>query len=258
MFPRSSSAATRTWRGASPTRRATGATSSCSKSIRRTRTGIARPTAGATFDRYDETIEVAGEAAAAAVGPLDDLGAGDATRSQGTPARVPLGRARRRSSQQPRLPRSNRRSTIEEAFDAVNGLGTPGQNFVVADDKGRIGWTIYGSIARRVGFDGRVPVSWADGTRGWSGWLDRDEYPARRGSGERPHLDGQRARRRRRHARQDRGRQLRGRLARARSSANGSRVRTLHAADLLSIQLDTSAEFLTRWRTLLLEDAEDE
>ena len=99
-------------------------------------------------------------------------------------------------------------SSIEEAFDAVNGLGTPGQNFVVADETGRIGWTIYGSIARRVGFDGRVPVSWADGTRGWSGWLNREEYPRVLDPRERPHLDGQRARGRRRHAGPDRGREL--------------------------------------------------
>jgi penicillin amidase len=143
--------------------------------------------------------------------------------------------------------------TIEEAADAVNGLGTPGQNFVVADATGRIGWTIYGSIARRVGFDGRRPVSWADGTNGWSGWLVRDEYPrvmdpesgriwtanarvvdgdmlARLGDGN--YEVGSRARIiRERLARQDR----------------------FTVADLLSIQLDASAGFLARWRTLLLE-----
>ena len=47
--------------------------------------------------------------------------------------------------------------TVEEAFDAANGLGTPGQNMVVADRSGRIGWTVYGSIPRRVGLDGRLP-----------------------------------------------------------------------------------------------------
>ena len=66
---------------------------------------------------------------------------------------------------------------MDEAFDAVNGLGAPGQNFVVADAEGHIGWTVYGSIPRRVGFDGRLPQSWADGTRGWNGWLNPAEYP---------------------------------------------------------------------------------
>jgi penicillin amidase len=31
--------------------------------------------------------------------------------------------------------------TVDEAFNAVNGLGAPGQNFVVADEGGHIGWT---------------------------------------------------------------------------------------------------------------------
>jgi hypothetical protein len=67
--------------------------------------------------------------------------------------------------------------TIEEAFDEANGLGTPGQNLVVADRSGRIGWSVYGAIPRRVGIDGVLPSSWADGSHGWKGWLDRAEYP---------------------------------------------------------------------------------
>jgi penicillin G amidase len=144
--------------------------------------------------------------------------------------------------------------TIEDAFDAVNGLGTPGQNFVVADDKGRIGWTIYGAIARRVGFDGRIPTSWADGTRGWSGWLTRDEYPRV--------VDPQSGRIWTANARVVDGDML-ARIGDGNYEV-GSRARIIRerlesqdrftAADLLSIQLDTSAEFLTRWRTLLLEE----
>lgn len=61
--------------------------------------------------------------------------------------------------------------SVDEAFDAVNGLGAPGQNFVVADEGGHIGWTMYGALPRRVGLDGRLPSSWADGSKGWSGSL---------------------------------------------------------------------------------------
>ena len=67
--------------------------------------------------------------------------------------------------------------TVDEAFEAVNGLGAPGQNFVAADTQGHIGWTVYGSIPKRVGFDGRLPHSWADGSRGWNGYLSPAEYP---------------------------------------------------------------------------------
>jgi penicillin amidase len=143
--------------------------------------------------------------------------------------------------------------SIEEAFDAVNGLGAPGQNFVVADNKGRIGWTIYGSMARRVGFDGRLPVSWADGTRGWSGWLNRNEYPRI--------LDPESGRIWTANARVVDGDMLakigdgnyevgsRARIIRERLASQES----FTSADLLDIQLDASAEFLTRWRTLLLQ-----
>ena len=67
--------------------------------------------------------------------------------------------------------------TIEEVFDSANGLGTPGQNIVAVDRSGRIGWSVYGAIPRRIGIDGSIPASWADGTRGWQGWLSTAEYP---------------------------------------------------------------------------------
>jgi penicillin amidase len=143
--------------------------------------------------------------------------------------------------------------SIDEAADAVNGLGTPGQNFVVADATGRIGWTIYGSIARRIGFDGRLPMSWADGTTGWSGWLNRDEYPrvmdpesGRLWTANARVVDGDML------ARLGDGNYEVGSRARIIRQRLASRER-FTAADLLSIQLDTSAEFLTRWRTLLLQ-----
>jgi penicillin amidase len=47
--------------------------------------------------------------------------------------------------------------TIEEAFDQANGAGIPGQNLVVADRTGRIGWTVYAAIPRRVGSTAHCP-----------------------------------------------------------------------------------------------------
>lgn len=142
--------------------------------------------------------------------------------------------------------------TVEEAFDVANGLGTPGQNFVVADAAGHIGWSVYGSIPRRAGLDGRLPTSWADGTHRWDGWLEDSEYPriadppggrlwtanarvvdgdalARLGDGS--YEIGSRARR------------IRDRLM-AREQFT--------PRDLLSIQLDTNTAFMGRWRTVLL------
>ena len=67
--------------------------------------------------------------------------------------------------------------SLAEAQALAPEVGIPNQNFVVADAEGHVGWTIIGRIPRRFGHDGRRPTSWADGTRGWDGWLPAAEYP---------------------------------------------------------------------------------
>lgn len=67
--------------------------------------------------------------------------------------------------------------TLDEALAMAPGIGIPNQNYVVADSAGRVGWTIMGRIPRRFGHDGSVPTSWADGTKGWNGWLEPAEQP---------------------------------------------------------------------------------
>jgi penicillin amidase len=147
--------------------------------------------------------------------------------------------------------------TIEEAFDEANGLGTPGQNFVVADRSGRIGWSVYGAIPRRVGFDGQLPTSWADGTRKWDGWLADANYPRI--------LDPPSGRIWTANARAVDGEML-AKLGDG-SYEIGSRAHAIRdrlmakdhftARDLLAIQLDTKADFLARWRDLLLRTLDD-
>jgi penicillin amidase len=66
---------------------------------------------------------------------------------------------------------------LDEAQALAAEVGIPNQNFVVADGAGRVGWTIIGRIPRRVGHDGAVPTSWADGRNAWDGWLSPEEYP---------------------------------------------------------------------------------
>ena len=142
--------------------------------------------------------------------------------------------------------------TIEEAFDAASGLGAPGQNMIVADRSGRIGWSVYGSIPRRVGLDGQLPVSWSDGSRGWVGWLDAAEYPrvvdppeGRLWTANARVVDGEMLAKL-----GDGGYEIgsRARIIRDRLTSKDR----FTARDLLDIQLDTSAEFLARWRDLLL------
>ena len=55
--------------------------------------------------------------------------------------------------------------------------GVPPQNFHCADRTGRVGWTVAGRLPRRVGFDGRLPGSFADGVRRWQGLAPPEETP---------------------------------------------------------------------------------
>lgn len=147
-------------------------------------------------------------------------------------------------------------ASVDEALTIAGRIGAPPQNFVVADRNGRIGWTIMGPMPRRFGHDGRLPTSWADGTRGWNGYLGADERPrvvdppggriwtanARVVDGEALAAIG--------HGGYDLG-------ARAGQIRDG--LLALDRADerdLLAIQLDDRALFLERWRELLLATLE--
>jgi penicillin amidase len=142
--------------------------------------------------------------------------------------------------------------TLEEAMAIANRSGIPPQNFTVADETGRVGWTIIGKIPRRVGFDGRTPTSWADGSRRWDGWLSPQEYPrvinpasgriwtanARVVDGESLKTIGNGG-----YDLGARARQIRDDLM---------KLERATPRDLLAIQLDDRALFLERWRGLLL------
>jgi penicillin amidase len=142
--------------------------------------------------------------------------------------------------------------TLEEAMAVANRSGIPPQNFTVVDDTGRIGWTIMGQIPHRVGFDGRLPTSWADGSRRWEGWLTAEEHPrivappsGRIWTANARVVDGDML------AKIGDG----GYMLGARARQIRDRLMALENAtpkDLLAIQLDDRALFLTRWRDLLL------
>ncbi|MCP3906171.1 MAG: penicillin acylase family protein [Planctomycetes bacterium] len=68
-------------------------------------------------------------------------------------------------------------ATLAEALDIAAGWYGPSQNCVVADREGRIGWVVSGYLPKRVGFDGRTPVSWARPGVGWDGPLDEAMRP---------------------------------------------------------------------------------
>jgi penicillin amidase len=142
---------------------------------------------------------------------------------------------------------------LEEVLAIAPKVGVAAQNLVVADDHGNIAWTILGRIPRRVGFDGRRPTSWADGTRRWDGWLAPADYPRivnppdgrlwsanNRVVGE-PFL-----------SRLGLGTYDLG--ARAGQIRDGLAVnRKLSERDMLAIQLDDRGLFLARWQALLMD-----
>ncbi|MBL9216525.1 MAG: penicillin acylase family protein [Opitutaceae bacterium] len=153
-------------------------------------------------------------------------------------------------------------ASVPEAVRLAPRLGVPNQNLVVAGADGAIAWTVAGTVPRRVGYDGRQPVSWAFGDRKWDGWLAPADRPvvtdpadgfiwtanqrlvggdalARLGDGG---YDGG-----------ARGRQIRDDL-RALVAAGRKAV----PADLLAVQLDDRAVFLERWQQLLLAQLTDE
>jgi len=65
----------------------------------------------------------------------------------------------------------------EEAVQVLASWSGPSLNWLVADADGEIRWVANGPLPRRVGFDGSVPESWADGTRGWRGWQPPPRLP---------------------------------------------------------------------------------
>jgi penicillin amidase len=147
--------------------------------------------------------------------------------------------------------------SLDQALDIANRSGIPAQNFVVATSDGHIGWSIAGRIPRRVGFDGRVPVSRADGTRRWDGWMAPEEYarvvdpPSGRIYTANNRVAG-------------------GAFFQALglgSYDEGARARQIRddllaigratPADMLKVQLDDRAVFLERWRGLALSVLSD-
>lgn len=67
--------------------------------------------------------------------------------------------------------------TVQEALPWFNRAGGPPLNALVADAEGNIGWTVTGRSPVRVGVDGLSAFSWANGDRGWHGYIPPEELP---------------------------------------------------------------------------------
>ncbi len=150
-------------------------------------------------------------------------------------------------------------TNVEQALRIANAIEMPPQNFVVGDAEGNIGWTIAGRIPVREGYDPMLPADWSE-SAGWRGWVAPDDYPrvvnpesgriwtanARVADGEALDIIG------------DGGYDLGARAQQIRDGLFA--IDAFTPADMLTVQLDDRALFLSRWRDLLvatLEDADD-
>ncbi len=143
-----------------------------------------------------------------------------------------------------------RATSVDEALAIANTTGIPGQNFVCADADGRIGWTIMGRIPNRIGCDGRLP---AGPECSWQGWLPVERYPrvidpevGRLWTANNRVVGGDALA-----AIGDGGYDLGARAGQIRDDLLDLDSAT--ERDMLAIQLDDRALFLTPWQEALLE-----
>ena len=155
--------------------------------------------------------------------------------------------------------------SVDDAIRAAHEAGIPPLSLLAADRDGQLAWTIAGRLPERFGHDGRLPVPWAYGDRGWKGFLAPDRIPviiAKPGDvlwtanqrmvgadaldrlGEQGYDEATRAGRIR-----DRLREL--------QAAHAAGGRPVTPADLLAIALDDRNTRLDRWQKKLVECLDD-
>jgi penicillin G amidase len=145
---------------------------------------------------------------------------------------------------------------VGAAIEVAHRMGIPAQNFLVADSTGKIGWTLAGMIPKRIGYDGRLPVTYMYGDRRWDGYLGTGEVPAiispklgRLWTANNRTVGGAWLR-----AEGDSGYHLAARARQIRDDLDSliSRGSPVTPGDLLAIQLDDRALLLEKWHTILL------
>lgn len=156
--------------------------------------------------------------------------------------------------------------TVADAVAVAHRTGLPPLNLTVADTAGDIAWTILGRLPRRMGYDGRLPVSWRYGDRYWDGYLRPEEIPVFTTSAAIDTPSTQRLAKAEGRLWSANERQVGGEALKrigdgdyvrpARSAQIRDQLRALTNAgprDLLNIQLDVRALFLAPWHALLMQ-----
>ncbi len=143
-------------------------------------------------------------------------------------------------------------SDVDEALGIAATMGIPPQNFVVGDAGGNIGWTIAGQIPVKNGFDAMVPADWSR-EEGWIGWLHPSDYPrvVNPGNGRIWTANARVADADALAVIGDGGYDLGARASQIRDSLLASGE--FEPVDMLAIQYDDRALFLSRWRDVILD-----
>jgi len=209
------------------------------------------PGSWATLQTHQEIIRVKGEAPRTLKVEDTRWGPIVAKDTDGTPLALAW------IAQEPRaynldMMQLERATGTAAALDLAPTFGMPPQNILVADSAGHIGWTIAGNgIPLRHGYDPQLPADWSQAGMGWTGWAAPAQYPRvldpaagrlwtannRTVGGDALALLGNGG-----HDLGARARQIRDDLSAYAGFTPGN---------LLDIQLDDRAVFLTRWQHLL-------
>ncbi|TPG45637.1 penicillin acylase family protein [Rhodanobacter glycinis] len=149
-------------------------------------------------------------------------------------------------------------SDVSGALNLAPQLGMPPQNLLVADSGGNIGWTLAGnSIPLRTSIDPLLPSDWSQSGNGWQGWASPTHYPrienpadGRLWTANNRTVDGAAL------ALLGNGGHDLG--ARAQQIRDDLHTRaSFTPGNLLDIQMDDRAVFLTRWQRLLQDTLAD-
>lgn len=140
---------------------------------------------------------------------------------------------------------------IRSAMTLFQQSAIPWQNVLIADREGNVGWTIAGSLPRREGYSGRIPIKSSMLESHAPRWLSPAEYPVvlnppghRLWSANSRHIGGEQ------YALLGDGRYTAG--TRARQIRNRLREKAAFSeSDLLALQLDNRADYLDEWRPRL-------
>ncbi len=148
--------------------------------------------------------------------------------------------------------------SVDEGIAIAHRSGLPTQNILLADRSGHLAWTLAGRLPRRFAHNGRLPVVWTFGDRGWDGFLPPAEIPVIRAGADghlwtaNNRLVGGEALEKLGDGGYDhiaRARQIRDALALVGTSPESRAT----PAELLALQLDDRALWLERWQRRLLD-----